>query len=174
MRPVIEPERPGPRGSVGDLSTEDGERLSALQHELHPSIERVRTWGDANPDLFAGVWLDNDPYLQGTGPVRIVVAIAQRDPQAVASEIKALVVDVDRLEIVQRSHAEAMLRAAQHRFTERFMPAGEIRVTGCGVDTIANTFRVMLRAPDAALEDEIRADNVGVPIDFEYGYASWR
>lgn len=133
----------------------------------------MRAWGDANPDLFAGVWLDNDPYLQGTGPVRIVVAIAHRDPQAVAPAIGALVVDADRLEIVYRPHAEAMLRAAQHRFTERFMPAGEARVRGCGVDTVANTFRMILRAPDAALEDEIRADYNGVPIDFEYGYASW-
>lgn len=165
-----EPEDPAVLPSIGDLSWEDGERLSARQNELHPSIDRVRSWAADHPDLFAGVWLDNDQYLLGTGPVRMVVATTHADPRAVAPDLEALVDDADRLQIVHRPHSEALLRAAQNRFIERWMPQGQSRVTGCGIDTLANSFMVVLAAPDPALEDRIRADDPGVPIDFHYGH----
>lgn len=159
---------------MGDLSWDEGERLSAEQQGLHPSIDRINDWALANPEIFAGVWLDNEGFLEGDGPVRIGVGVATRDPREVASEIEALVDDPSRLVLVRKDHPEADLRAAQQRVVERWMHTAKGRgITGCGVDVHANRLEVMLRASDSALEDEIRAANPGTPTAIVYGYASF-
>lgn len=168
------PSRSGGR-EVRDLSWDEGERLSEEQQRLHPSIDRIRAWAEQHPDLFAGVWLDNSAFLEGDGPVRIGVGVANRDPGEVAPELEALVDDPSRLVLVRKDHPEADLRAAQQRVVERWMQsAAADRVTGCGVDVHANRLEVMLPAPDPAFEDEIRAANPGTPTAIVYGYASFR
>jgi hypothetical protein len=143
-----------PSRDVKDLSWEEGERLSAEQQALHPSIERINAWAVEHPESFAGVWLDNSGFLNGTGPVRIGVGLAAREQYDATSDLAALVDDPTRLVVVDKAFPEAVLRAAQERVVARWMssgPAGHHRVAGCGVDTHANALEVMLREPDEGL-----------------------
>jgi hypothetical protein len=161
---------------VRDLSWEEGERLSAEQQALHPSIERINAWAVEHPESFAGVWLDNSGFLDGTGPVRIGVGLAAREQYDPTSELAALVDDPTRLVVVDKAFPQAVLRAAQERVVARWMssdPSGDHRVTGCGVDTQANALEVMLRRPDEDLEAQIRAEFPDVPVTIAYGYMSW-
>jgi hypothetical protein len=165
-----------PSRDVKDLSWEEGERLSAEQQALHPSIERINAWAVEHAESFAGVWLDNSGFLDGTGPVRIGVGLAGREQYDATSDLAALVDDPTRLVVVDKAFPEAVLRAAQERVVARWMssgPAGDHRVTGCGVAIHANALEVMLRQPDEALEAQIRSANRDVPITIAYGYVSW-
>lgn len=161
---------------VRELSRSDGERLGAEQQALHPSIERINVWAQEHPESFAGVWLDNEDFLQGNGPVRIGVGLAGREPYDATTDIAALVDDPSRLVVVDKAFPEAVLRAAQARVVARWMRSGadgDHRVSGCGVDIMANALQVMLRRPDESVEAQIRAENGDVPITIVYGYASW-
>lgn len=163
-----------PRRTVKDLPWEEGERLGAEQHALHPGIERINAWAERHPESFAGVWLDNSGFLDGTGPVRIGVGLAGRARHDPTPELQALVDDPALLVIVDKTYPEAVLRAAQDRVVARWMsapPDGDHRVNGCGADITANSLQVMLSGPDAALEEQIRAENADVPITIVYGYA---
>ena len=159
--------------SVGDLSWEERERLSVEQQALHPSIDRINRWAVANTGVFAGVWLDNDAFLLGTGPVRIAVGVAHRSLHEVAAELKDVVDDPSQLSLVKHEHTEAVLRTAQHDIVERMQKSSDGRVTGCGVDVPANRLEVMLRAPDAPLEAELRAAVGPLPLTVVYGHLSW-
>jgi hypothetical protein len=161
---------------VKDLSWEEGERLSAEQQALHPTIERINAWAVKHPESFAGVWLDNSGWLDGTGPVRIGVGLAARETYDATSDLVALVDDPTLLVVVDKAIPQAVLRAAQERIVARWMssgPSGDQRVTGCGVDTHANALEVMLRRPDEDLEAQIRVEFPDVPITIVYGHMSW-
>ncbi len=160
---------------VRDLFWDEGERLSAEQQALHPSIERINDWGRQHPEWFAGVWLENRGFLERTGPVRIGVGVAGPDVTAATDQLVALVDDPALLTVVPKALTEVALRAAQDRVVARWMSAGadsEDRVTGCGADITSNTLEVMLREPDPALEEQIRRENEEVPITIVYGFAS--
>lgn len=160
--------------SVRDLSWSEGERLSAEQQRLHPSIDRINMWGAGHPEVFAGVWLINDGFLAGTGPVQVGVGVAHRNVQELADELQALVDDQSLLVLVAKDLPESVLRAAQDRIVERWMQGQtDRRVTGCGVDIFANAVEVMLRAPDPVLEEQLRVENSGMPLKIIYGYMAW-
>jgi hypothetical protein len=165
-----------PSRDVKDLSREEGERLSAEQQELHPNIERINAWAVEHPELFAGVWLDNSGFLDGTGPVRIGVGLAGREQYDATSDVAALLDHPTRLVVVDKGFPEVVLRAAQERVVARWMssgPAGRSPRYGLRVDIHANALEVMLSQPDEGLEAQIRSENREVPITIAYGHASW-
>jgi hypothetical protein len=172
---VNEAKPPRRRPSVKDLSWADGERLSTEQQQLHADIDRINRWATDHSETFAGVWLDNDAFLAGTGPVRIGIGIAGCHPSEVAPELEALVNDRTRLILVPKRHPEAALRAAQERVVGQWMRGGgnSHQVTGCGVDIHENALQVMLREPDEALEHRIRSDVADLPVTVVYGYTSY-
>ena len=106
------PSPPGGR-DVGDLSWDEGELLSEQQQRLHPSIDRVNGWAEQYPDVFAGVWLDNSGFLEGTGPVRVGVGYANLDADDIRAMLEPLMDDTAKLVLVPKRMPESVLRRAQ-------------------------------------------------------------
>lgn len=157
---------------VGDLSWDEGERLSEQQQRLRPSIERITGWAERHPDVFAGVWLDNSGFLEGTGAVRVGLGYANADVDDVRAAVEPLMDDPTRLVLVRKQLPESVLRRAQDRVVTDHMRGGRhqaAHVSGCGVDLDANALEVMLSQPDGELEKRIRQEHPGIPIYVTYG-----
>lgn len=166
----------GPR-HVRDLPWEDGERLSFEQKALHPAIDRITAWAADHPDVFAGVWLDNTDFLDGSGPVRIGVGIVGGETAEAAMAVPTLtelVGDPQLLHVVEMAHAERELRAVQDQIVAKYLghDLGAARVTGCGVDVQTNTMTVMLNRADVQAEARLRAEFGSVPL--RIGYSEFR
>jgi hypothetical protein len=165
---------PPPWGSrdVGELSWDEGERLSEEQQQLHPSIDRITAWGEQHPDVFAGVWLDNSRFLEGSGPVRVAMGYANADVDHVMAMVGSLADDPTKLVLVHKQLPESVLRRAQERVVaEHMQGVGSERayVSACGVDLDANVLEVMLSRPDEELETHIRQEHPGIPVHVTYG-----
>ena len=152
----------GPDDAIRDvqqLSLGEWELLSSGQRALHPAIDRINAWAEDHPDVFAGVWLDNDAFLGRSGPVRIGVGVVQGARDEVRQSLLALVGDPE------------LLLEVQDRIVAKYLGEGSrpARVTGVGIDVEANMLTVMLNQPDADFEARLRAEYEAVPVRIEYG-----
>jgi hypothetical protein len=166
--------QPGQHRRVDDLSWADGEVLSAEQQALWRDRDRVSAWGEANPDLFAGLWTVNDEWLAGTGPVRRGVGVTAAHLERSSVELRALVDQPERLEVVSKRLPYRVLQDVQEAVVRAAMAAAaderQPDVTGVGVDVEANVVRVMLRIPDDEAEEALKEQFGSDRICFEYGY----
>lgn len=156
------------------LSREEGERLSGQQHALQVSIERISSWAEQHPDVFAGLWLDNSSFLTGTGSVRLAVGLAGLDLVQGEAVLSPLLDDPQLLVLVAQTWPEAVLRQAQDSVASGFMGLclGATYVSSVGIDIQANLLEVMLNQPDPELEERIRDQVRPVPVQIVYGYVS--
>jgi hypothetical protein len=69
------------------------------QRELRADIERLRHWGEQHPDRFAGLWFDNRAADDGTGPVRMGIAVVG-DTATATQQLRLLVDHPDRVVVV--------------------------------------------------------------------------
>lgn len=159
---------------VRDLPWEEGERLSIEQQALHPAIHRITAWAADHPDVFAGVWLDNTDFLNGSGRVRIGVGIVAGETAEAAKSVETLhelVEDPRLLHVREVAHAERELRAVHDQIVARYLgrDLGAARVTGCGVDVEVNAMTVMLDRPDVQAEARLHAEFPSVRLRLEHG-----
>jgi len=156
---------------VRGLSWDEGERLSAEQHALHPARERILAWAEDHQGVFAGLWLDNTAFLDGIGPVRIGVGAVHGAGAVARQALLPLVRDPDLLAVVEMAFCERALWELQDDIVARYLgkAIGPTRVTGVGVDVEANVLTVMLNQADADLEARVRAECEPVPVRIELG-----
>lgn len=172
MQDAQRPPSRRPGRDVGDLSWDEGELLSGQQQRLHPCIERINAWAVQHPDVFAGVWLDNSGFLEGTGPVRVGVGYADAEAHEVRAMIEPLMDDPTQLALVPKQLPESVLRRAQDAVVAEHMNGSGGHgafLSACGVDIHSNALEVMLSQPDEELEKRLRAEHSDVPIYFTYG-----
>lgn len=172
MKDAQRPPSPRPGRDVGDLSWDEGELLSEQQQRLHPSVDPINAWAEQHPSFFAGVWLDNSGFLEGTGPVRVGVGYANAEVHEARAMIEPLMDDPTKLVLVPKQLPESVLRRAQDSVvTDHMNGSGQdgAFVSGCGVDIHSNALEVMLSQPDKELEKRIRAEHPDVPIYVTYG-----
>lgn len=136
-------QRPPSRGSrdFGDLSWDEGERLSEQQQRLHPIIDRINVWAERHPEVFAGVCLDNSGLLEGTGSVRVGLGFADADVHEVQAMVGPLVDDPTKLVLVRKQLPVSVRRRAQHRVVCGHMHGhghDGASVSECGVDLEAD------------------------------------
>lgn len=154
-----------PPWELDDLSSEDSDRLSAEHEPLQASLRRIHRWAAANPDVGAGVWLDNTQFRAGDGRVRIGVGVVEnRLPDAQAA-LLALMDDPTRLVVVPKRWSEQRLRAVQQDIQSKHCgPAHAYRVVGLGVDLHTNEVHVALEQDDPAFAESLRTAYEPVPV----------
>ncbi len=158
---------------MADIEWEKAQELMRLQAELRPSLERLQKWADQNEEHFAGLWIDNDAFLKGGGPVTVRVAVVDFDLIAARESLDPLMDDPERLSIIPMTRTLATLRQAQDHIADQFMHGaspGQTRLVGTGADIKRNGLQVVLHRQDPALERRIR-DSVSVPIRIVFGIA---
>lgn len=158
----------GRRRSVQDLDWHEGERLSAEQRALHPDLDRLKRWGEKRPALYSGVWMDEEPFLERSGPVGIVLGVTG-DEEAVRGQVVPLMENPDRLSVERKPYSARALRQIQDRIVRKYLRTADSALRGVGADARAGVVSVMLRGPDDKLQQQILAEFGRDIISFEYG-----
>lgn len=152
---------------------EQAQELASPQAELRPSLERVQEWADQNEEHFAGLWIDNDAFLEAGGPVMVGVAVVDLDLTEAKELLDPLMDDPARLRLILVARTLSALRQAQDHIAHQFMrhaAADQTRLVGASADIKQNDLQVILHRHDPQLERRIR-ESVTVPVRIAYGIA---
>ncbi|HVA61597.1 MAG TPA: hypothetical protein VNG13_13835 [Mycobacteriales bacterium] len=128
-------------------------RIMREQHGLRADLDRLTGWGEAHPDVFAGVWFDNAAAEAGTGPVRIGVGVVG-DPAAFRAALEPTLEHPNLLMLVAKRYPLEELNALSGRIVETFMGgsrlAGEPYVSQVGAKVHLNRVTVSISQDDPA------------------------
>jgi hypothetical protein len=151
------------------MSESTHNQIAEQQSELAQDIERLRQWGEEHPDRFAGLWFDNTAAEDGTGPVRMAIAVVG-DTASVTGEVRLLVDHPDRVVVVAKRFTYQELRRLQDEIAHAYMgqrPASVgTYVSAVGVDVLASKVHVSISTNDdefaTAIMNRYGADRVRV------------
>ena len=132
--------RKGPGSGHPPLS-----RREIEQAELQPDVDAIRGWGEAHPDDFVQMWLEDGP------PLRVVVLVsADRAPEH-RRALKDLVPHPDRLSVRPNTWTKTQLEAIRGEL--HGMIGTDSALSGFGISD--GVVEVRLRADGEALAGEL-------------------
>jgi hypothetical protein len=151
------------------MSESTHEQIAEQQYELAQDIEQLRQWGEEHPARFAGLWFDNKAAEDGTGPVRMGIAVVG-DTASATQELRILVDHPDRVVVIAKRFTYQELRRLQDEIARAYMgqrPSSVgTYVSAVGVDVLANKVHVSISSDDdefaTAIIDRYGADRIRV------------
>jgi hypothetical protein len=134
------------------MSEPTQQQIAEQQYELASDMEQLRQWGEEHPDRFAGLWFDNKAAQDGTGPVRIAIAVVE-DTTSATQELRLLVDHPDRVVVIAKRFTYQELRRLQEEITHAYLMGRRpssvgTYVSGVGVDVRANKVHVSISTND--------------------------
>lgn len=147
--------------------------ISQQQLELHGDSERLAEWGGQHPEVFSGLWFDNELAEEGRGPVRLTLAVLSGTDPAIVQEALGVLRHTDRAVVVERDHTLGQLERLHQDVVEHVV--GRERntrgtaVSAVGCDLVRGVVVVSLSQVDQQLADQLLSCYAGRPIEIEQG-----
>lgn len=141
------------------------------RQRLQQVTEAVGIWAENQPEVFAGMHIEQSAAPGEGAGARVVVGIAGMDVETARVQLGLATAGSPLLVLVQRPLSVSVLRHTQDRLTAVFMPDGQdcARVCAIGADEPASLMEVTLTSTDSSLEQEIRHEAQGINVRFRYG-----
>ena len=150
---------------AGDVKHEPKKDLELEHAKLRGDIDVVRSYGEAHPDAWVDLWIENEP------PVRIVALLAGNDVDEHEATLRRLVTHPGQLEVHRSDrYARAYLDsiAAEVRRMATITDRGSFRSWGIG----AGKLNIVVRASQRDLAQRL-LDAYGDAVKLRVGFLSY-